>query len=134
MESSSPKWAAPASADRRWRRWIRPARRYTGIAQADPRAINAATDGAGAIVTIVLTGLRDVSNARKRTAARLATRSGCYAEADELPGGAGLIVRGLAVDSLAVETLVGLVQSSLVGSKDAWSHLNLGADGSDGAA
>ncbi len=82
----------------------------------------------------MLTGLRDVSNARKRTAARLATRSSCYAAADELPGGAGLVERGLAADSRAVETLVGLVQSSLVGSKGAWSHLSLGADGGDGAA
>ena len=83
--------------------------RYTLEPQVDSHALEVAINGAGAITPIVLTGVRDLSATRERIAARLDALPDCSAGADELPDGAGLIVRGLAADARAA---VGLIRAS----------------------
>ncbi len=91
--------------------------RYSLHPQFDPAAIESAIDGAGAIVTIVLAGCDDATDVRERLAAQLVTLPGCYAGVDDLPRGAGMIVRGLAVDARAAETLTSLAYRLFVGSE-----------------
>ena len=91
--------------------------RYSLHPQSDPATIESAIDGAGAIVTIVLAGCAGATDERERLAARLATLPGCYAGVDDLPHGAGLLVRGLAVDARAAQTLTDLAYSLFVGSE-----------------
>ena len=65
-------------------------------------------------MTILLAGYAGASNVRERLAAQLVTLPDCYAGVDDLPSDAGIIVRGLAVDARAAQSLTTLVQSSLV--------------------